>query len=232
MDGHEQQIMNIDDFKIKKLCHSMKYQWNWNSTRRNKQFEILRHKIYLWFFLDSPPYVSVFITLQVTCAQGAWERGRVRQFEFFNLIFAGCFFHSWYTPKEHVFSHPNTFLNLQKAIWLISQHILIQRWTTLIQRKPALNSSETVLVSADFLNPFWNSAGQRWNLWNLWNSADQRWNLWNLWNSADQRWNLWNLWNSVVLLWDFNPGWAENMSVVAGRLVYHCSPSLSTQFSD
>ena len=59
------------------------------------------------------------------------------------------FFHSWYTPKEHVFRDPNTFSNLHEALSSVSHFVLIQRWTALIQRKPALNSSETALISAE-----------------------------------------------------------------------------------
>ena len=103
------------------------------------------------------------------------RKRRVRQFEFSTGISPERFFHSWYTPKEHVFRDPNTFSNLHEAFSLVSQFVLIQCWTALIQRKPALNSSETALISAGFLNPFWNSADQRWTLWNLWNSAVQRW---------------------------------------------------------
>ena len=103
------------------------------------------------------------------------RKRRVRQLEFLTGISPEWIFHSWYTPKEHVFPDPITFSNLHEAFSSVSQFVLIQRWTALIQRKPALNSSETVLISAGFLNPFWNSADQRWNFWNLWNSAVQRW---------------------------------------------------------
>ena len=89
------------------------------------------------------------------------RKRRVRQFEFLTRISPEWFFHSWYTPKEHVFRDPNTFSNLHEAFSTVSHFVLIQRWTALIQRKQALNSFETALISAGFLNPFWNKADQR-----------------------------------------------------------------------
>ena len=77
------------------------------------------------------------------------RKRRVRQFEFLTGYSPEWFFHSWYTPKEHVFRDPNTFSNLHEAFSSVSRFVLIQRWTALIQRKPALNSSETALISAE-----------------------------------------------------------------------------------
>ena len=68
-----------------------------------------------------------------------------------------------YTAKEHVFPDPNTFPDSRKKfssnlIILNIQLILIQRWTFLIHRKPAL-------ISAGFFNLLWNNADQRCNLY-------------------------------------------------------------------
>ena len=119
------------------------------------------------------------------------------------------FFHSWYTPKEHVFRDPNTFSNLHETFSSVFHFVLIQRWTALIQRKPALNSSETALISAGFPNPFWNSADQRWIFWNLWNSAVQRWFALELQPGILSESKLWaltswkpeNLWTMLIQLW-------------------------------
>ena len=77
------------------------------------------------------------------------RKRRVRQIEFLTGVSPEWFFHSWYTPKEHVFRDPNTFSNLHEAFSSVSRFVLIQRWTALIQRKPALSSSETALISAE-----------------------------------------------------------------------------------
>ena len=113
-------------------------------------------------FLLKTLYFSLFYYSTGHVRPRSMRKRRVRQFEFLTGISTEWFFHSWYTPKEHVFRDPNTFSNLHEAFSSVSRFVLIQRWTALIQRKPALNSSETALISAGFLNPFWNSAVQRW----------------------------------------------------------------------
>ena len=144
--------------------------WNSKNTLINTTFAL-----FSVHFLLKTLYFSLFTILQGTCDQEAWGRGGCVNSNFWLKFRRNDFFHSWYTPKEHVFRYPNIFSNLHEAFSSVSHFVLIQRWTALIQRKPALNSSETALISAGFLNPFWNSADQRWNFWNLWNSAVQRW---------------------------------------------------------
>ena len=121
------------------------------------------------------PFFSVFTFLQVTCVQGAWSRRRVRQFKFVPDISPEWFLQSWYTPKEHVFDHPITFPNLQKALSLTIRLILIQRWTALDETEPALKDSETRLINARFLKPI---LEQLWSVLVIWkpyfNSTDQR----------------------------------------------------------
>ena len=134
----------------------------WNSKKKtliNKTFAFFQSTFY------SKPYISAFSVFYRSRATKKHEEKAGAPIRIFDWIFAGMiFFHSWYTPKEHVFHDPNTFSNLHEAFSSVSQFVLIQRWTALIQRKPALNSSETALISAGFLNPFWNSVDQRWNL--------------------------------------------------------------------
>ena len=144
--------------------------WNSKNTLINTTFAL-----FSVHFLLKTLYFSLFTILQGTCDQEAWGRGGYVNSNFRPKFRRNDFFRSWYTPKEHVFRDPNTFSNLHEAFSSVCHFVLIQRWTALIQRKPALNSSETALISAGFLNPFWNSADQRWNFWNLWNSAVQRW---------------------------------------------------------
>ena len=144
--------------------------WNSKNTLINTTFAL-----FSIHFLLKTLFFSLFTILQGTCDQEAWGRGGCVNSNFWLEFRRNDFFHSWYTPKEHVFRDPNTFSNLHEAFSSVSHFVLIQRWTALIQRKPALSSSETALISAGFLNPFWNSADQRWNFWNLWNSAVQRW---------------------------------------------------------
>ena len=97
----------------------------------------------------SKPYISAFYYSTGHVQPRSMRKRWVRQFEFLTEFSPKWFFHSWYTPKEHVFRDPNTFSNLHKAFSSISQFVLIQCWTALIQRKPALNSSETALISAE-----------------------------------------------------------------------------------
>ena len=137
--------------------------WNSKNTLINTTFAL-----FSVHFLLKTLYFSLFTILQGTCDQEAWGRGGCVNSNFWLKFRRNDFFHSWYTPTEHVFRDPNTFSNLHEAFSSVSHFVLIQRWTALIQRKPAL-------ISAGFLNPFWNSADQRWNFWNLWNSAVQRW---------------------------------------------------------
>ena len=76
------------------------------------------------------------------------RKRRVRQFEFLTGISPEWFFHSLYTPKEHVFRDPNTFSNLHEAFSSVSQFVLTQHWTALKQRWSALvflTDSETAL---------------------------------------------------------------------------------------
>ena len=127
--------------------------WNSKNTLINTTFAL-----FSVHFLLKTLYFSLFTILQGTCDQEAWGRGGCVNSNFWLEFRRNDFFHSWYTPKEHVFCDPNTFLNLHEAFSSVSHFVLIQRWTALIQRKPALNSSETALISAGFLNPFWNSA--------------------------------------------------------------------------
>ena len=154
--------------------------WNSKNTLINTTFALFSVD-----FLLKTLYFSLSTILQGTCDQEAWGRGGCVNSNFWLGFRRNDLLQSWYTPKEHVFRDPNTFSNLHEAFSSVSHFVLIQRWTALIQRKPALNSSETALISAGFLNPFWNSAGF---LNPFWNSADQRWIFWNLWNSAVQRW--------------------------------------------
>ena len=144
--------------------------WNSKNTLINTTFALFS----VHFLLKTLNF-SLFTILHGTCDKEAWGRGGRFNSNFWPEFRRNDFFHSWYTPKEHVFRDPNTFSNLYEAFSSVSHFVLIQHWTALIQRKAALNSSETALISAGFLNPFWNSADQRWNFWNLWNSADQRW---------------------------------------------------------
>ena len=144
--------------------------WNSKNTLINTTFAL-----FSVHFLLKTLFFSLFTILQGTCNQEAWDGGGCVNSNFWLEFRQNDFFHTWYTPKEHVFRDPNTFSNLHEAFSSVSHFVLIQRWTALIQRKPALNSSETALISAGFLNPFWNSADERWNFWNLWNSAVQRW---------------------------------------------------------
>ena len=144
--------------------------WNSKNTLINTTFAL-----FSVHFLLKTLYFSLFTILQGTGGQEAWGRVGCVNSNFWLEFRRNDFFHIWYTPKEQVFRDPNTFSNLHEAFSSFSHFVLIQRWTALIQWKPALNSSETALISAGFLNPFWNSADQRWNFWNLWNSAVQRW---------------------------------------------------------
>ena len=164
---------------LNQSCFSADFLWNraeqrWFSLKQRWKTKISEQKNQLWkselllffsvHFLLKTLHFSLFSILQDTCDQEAWEKGGDASSNFWLNFRREDFFHSWYTPKEHVFRVPNTFSNLYEALSSVSQFVLIQRWTALIQRKPALNSSETALISAGFLNPFWNSADQRWNL--------------------------------------------------------------------
>ena len=133
--------------------------WNSKKTLINTTFAL-----FSVHFLLKTLYFSLFHYSTGHVRPRSMRKRRVRQFEFLTGISPEWYFHSWYTPKEHVFRDPNTFSNLHEAFSSVSRFVLIQRWTALIQRKPALNSSETALISAGFLNPFWNSSDQRWNL--------------------------------------------------------------------
>ena len=130
--------------------------WNSKNTLINTTFAL-----FSVHFLLKTLYFSLFTILQGTCDQEAWGRGGCVTSNFWLEFRRNDFFHSWYTPKEHVFRDPNTFSNLHEAFSSVSHFVLIQRWAA--------------LISAGFLNPFWNSADQRWNFWNLWNSDVQRW---------------------------------------------------------
>ena len=128
--------------------------WNSKNTLINTTFDL-----FSVHFLLKTLFFSLFTILQGTCDQEAWGRGGCVNSNFWLEFRRNDFFHSWYTPKEHVFRDPNTFSNLHEAFLSVSHFILIQRWfrenqrwTALKQRWSALvflTHSETALISAE-----------------------------------------------------------------------------------
>ena len=131
--------------------------WNSKNTLINTTFAL-----FSVHFLLKTLFFSLFTILQGTCDQEAWGKGGCVNSNFWLEFRRIDFFHSWYTPKEHVFRDPNTFSNLHEAFsWFLSSFWFSaeqrwfrenQRWTALKQRWSALvflTHSETALISAE-----------------------------------------------------------------------------------
>ena len=136
--------------------------WNSKNTLTNTTFAL-----FSVHFLLKTLFFSLFTILQVTYDQEARGRGGCVNSNFWLEFRRNDFFIAGTLQKNMFFVIPIPFRTYTKhfrrfldSFWSSAE----QRWTALIQRKPALNSSETALISAGFLNPFWNSADQRWNL--------------------------------------------------------------------
>ena len=180
--------------------------WNSKNTLINTTFAL-----FSVHFLLKTLYFSLFTILQGTCDQEAWGRGWCVNSNFWLEFRRNDFFHSWYTPKKTCFSWSQYLFELTRSIFV---GFSLRFDPALIQRKPALNSSETALISAGFLNPFWNSTEQRWFRENQrWTALKQRWSALVFLTHSETALISAEIFEisettlfSADLLWDFNPG--------------------------